>query len=101
MRFVCPKLEVWSELYERIDQICTNAGCLGVPPPVPASPGAWASLSNDDKEHEWALMFSWLEEHHALFLADFADAEWYVAGAQYVDEPDSSSHSPYKLDPFS
>jgi hypothetical protein len=100
MRFVCPKLEVWSELYRNINKVWRKVGCIGAPPPVPPSSDAWASLSDDEKEYKWGRMFSWLEQNDAEELAWFSDAEWYVVGAQYIDQPDSSRHSPYKINPF-
>lgn len=100
MRFVCPRLDVWVSLYSDARNVWEKAGSLGIPPPSPPTMDMWASLSDDDKEHEWACMFSWLEQHEAEEWANFPDCDWYVVGAEYIDQPTASAHSPYGRDPL-
>lgn len=100
MRFVCPKLKVWVGYHRRANRIWKKAGSPGTPPPIPPTMDMWASLADDDKEDEWALMLAWLTGHDAEEVADFPDCDWYVTGAEYIEELCIFRHSPYGRDPL-
>jgi hypothetical protein len=100
MRFVCPKLDAWVELYEKIDGLLKKLDVPDIPPPTPLTFDEWSSFTDDEKEEQWMLFFGWLETRQLEFLADFADEEWYVTGVQYIDNGGSSSLPPYGKDPL-
>ena len=101
MRYVCPKLDAWVELYERINEALKRCCEPDIPPP-PAPPTfeEWSSFSDDEKEIHWMLLFGWLEARQAESLADFSDEEWYITGAQYINDDGSFKHFPFPRDPL-
>jgi hypothetical protein len=100
MRFVCPKLEQWVTVYIMMNDAWTEAGCPGVPPPIPPTTDMWASTTDDEKEYRWVVMWEWLSGLDVESCIDLADSDWYVTRVEYIDECCSSRHSPYGRDPL-
>lgn len=100
MRFVCPKLELWVALYIMMNEEWTEAGCPGLPPPIPPTTDTWASTTDDEKEHMWVVMLEWLNGLDVKAWIDFVDSDWYVTRVEYIDKFCSSKHSPYGSDPL-
>ena len=100
MRFVCPKLEQWIIVYIMMHDAWTEAGCPGLPPPIPPTTDMWASTTDDEKECRWGVMLEWLNGLDVAACIDFADSDWYVTRVDYIDESCSSRHSPYGRDPL-
>jgi hypothetical protein len=99
MRFICPKFDAWVEIYEQADQLLKRCGVRDVPPPVPPTFEEWASITDEEKELQWNLLFGWLEARHIESLADIGEENWYVSGVQYVVQDERLGHGPYGRDP--
>jgi hypothetical protein len=95
MRFVCPKLEVWFEIYSKAKALIPSS----CPPPPPCT-DRWSSLSDEAKQLKWSLMVNWLESHGIeCFVEELCDSDWYITGVQYINNDPRINPCPYGRDP--
>jgi hypothetical protein len=96
MRYVCPRLEVWMDIYEK-----TKCIVPGSPPPCPPTPDQWAASTDEEKSTKWELTMTWLEEYDLDHYFQPGEGDWYVTAVQYINRGNGTANPfPYGKDPL-